>query len=91
MPSPSGKSGTGSLVSKVATVEVLLSLLRLATGPELGFRRLEFPDAVRPSLLNARLPEDNLRVRPFCLGVAGVFPIDVGGQLTASGRTSGST
>lgn len=90
MPRPSGKSGTGSLDSKAATVDVLLSLLRLATGPELGFRRFEVPDAVRPSRLKARLPEDNVRVSPFCLGVAGIFPIDVGGTLTDSGRVAGA-
>lgn len=56
-------------VSKVAAVVVLLSLRLRATGPELGSRRLDAPaEAVRPSRLRARLPDDNFRVRPFCLG-----------------------
>lgn len=96
-PRSSGKLGTGSLVSNEAAVVVLLSLRRLATGPELAFRRLEFPDAVRPSLLSARLPDDILRVRPFCLGVEDMEvpiefgPVEVGVEVKASGRAKGST
>lgn len=56
-------------MSKLAAVEALLSLLRRATGPVLGSRLLGVPDeVVRPRRLRARLPEDNLRVRPFCRG-----------------------
>ena len=84
--------GTGSFVSKLAAVDVLLSLLRRATGPELASLLFAVPDEVaRPSLLRARLPEDIVRVRPFCRGKDDDSALDIEEEMTGSGRFKVST